>query len=94
MSKRTLSSEPTAHQLVEAATAVSYGRSVPTAAGNMGRIQTGTYMLLRMVEVAEKRLTLPVTLSMLAEINRYPEQPFCEAFISFDKQARKFRKRF
>ena len=86
--------EPTAHQLVEAAAAQPYARSTPTAAGNMGRIQAGTYMLLRLVESAEEKQCIPVTLSMLAEINRYPQQPFLEAMISFNKQAKKFRKRF
>lgn len=85
--------EPTAHQLVEAAAVQPYARSIPTAAGNMGRIQAGTYMLLRLVEVAEEKQCIPVTLSMLAEINRYPQQPFWEAMVSFNKKARKFRKR-
>lgn len=91
---------PIGDQLAEDAASRSYARSTPTAAGDMGRIQAGTYMLLRMVDsVGPQALRihsippLSMSLAMLSEINRYPLQPFCEALIGFNKQAKKFRKR-
>lgn len=88
-------------QMVDDVLAGSFARSTPTVPGDTGRIQAGTYMLLRMVDSADPRLSrihsippLAMSLTMLREINRYPLQPFHEALTGFNKQAKKFRKRF
>lgn len=95
--------QPIGDQLAEAAARALYGRSVPTAAGNTGRIQGGVQsMLARMADsmMAGRPIRLYVHRSALIDIfmgqaiGRGINQPFDEALDSFNKQAKKFRKRF
>lgn len=97
--------EPTAHQLVETAVNASYARSVPTAAGPEAPLPTGRIFagLLGLLNAgvrspysipAEVRARIHVRITMASLMGKSLEQPYVDSLTSFNKQAKKFRKRF
>jgi hypothetical protein len=96
--------QPIGDQLAEAAVNASYARSVPTAAGReaplpTGRIFTGLLGLLNAGVnspysiPAEVRTRVHVRITMASLMGKSLEQPYVDSLVSFNKQAKKFRKR-
>ena len=96
--------EPTAHQLVEAATNASYARSALTAEGGelpptSGRIFLGLLGLLNTGGrspysiPAEVRARISVRITMARVMGKSLDQPYADSLTGFNKQAKKFRKR-
>lgn len=97
--------QPIGDQLVEAAVNASYARSVLTAEGPevplpTGRIFAGLLGLLNagvgsVYSIpAEVRARVHVRITMASLMGKSLEQPYVDSLTSFNKQAKKFRKRF
>lgn len=97
--------QPIGDQLVEAAVNASYARSVLTTEGPevplpTGRIFAGLLGLLQSYRRSphsippDVRARVHVRITMARVMGKSLDQPYADSLVSFNKQAKKFRKRF